>query len=275
MKQLHDRVAVITGAGSGIGRATALRLAAAGCHLALVDRSQEGLDTTAALLQSSGRNVSLHIADVSNEQEMFALPEAVISKHGAVHILVNNAGVTGIGRFEDETMEDLHWIVGINIWGVLHGCKAFLPLLREAPEAHIVNLSSMAAFVGLPLTASYSLTKGAVRLFSEALRAELRDTNIGVTSVHPGAIDTNIINDARGAGAATLRNMTESKFRGIMMRSPDAVARKIFRGIEHDRARVLVGPDAVLTDGMTRLIPARSGVIAKMVNKFVPRGENG
>ncbi len=270
MKQLAGRVAVVTGAGGGIGRAISRRLAEAGFDLALVDIAAPQLDETAASLASYGRNVSTHIADVSNAEQMFALPPAVVAAHGAVHVLVNNAGVTGIGRFESESLEDLQWIVGINLWGVVYGCKAFLPLLQEADEAHIVNLSSMAALVGIPLTASYSMTKGGVRMLSESLRAELRDSNIGVTSVHPGAINTEIIRSARGANAQQLREMSDSRWRGLIMRSPDAVARKVVRAIRHDRARILVGPDAALIDLLARLIPARSGFIGKLTNKVLP-----
>ena len=133
---------------------------------------------------------------------MESLADDVVDTHGGCNILVNNAGVTSAGAFEDESLDDLHWIVDINLWGVVHGCRAFLPALRRADEAHIVNMSSMVGLLGLPHNASYSLTKGAVRGFTEALRSELITTSIGVTAVFPGAIRTDITNHARGAKPA-------------------------------------------------------------------------
>ena len=137
---------------------------------------------------------------------------------------MNNAGVTSAGAFEDESLDDLHWIVDINMWGVVHGCRAFLPELRRADEAHIVNLSSMVGLLGLGHNASYSLTKGAVRGFTEALRSELVTTSIGVTAVFPGAIRTDITNTARGGEASRLAQMGNSRFAPLAMRPPSAVA---------------------------------------------------
>lgn len=271
MKEFVDRVAVVTGAGSGIGRATSVRLADAGCHLALADVNAEGLAATAELIRTRGRTVSTHVVDVADEQAMFELPSAVLAAHGGVNILVNNAGVTSVGRFEDDSIEDLRWMVGINLWGMVYGCKAFLSHLQAADEAHIVNLSSMAAFVGFPLTAGYSLSKGAVRLFSEGLRGELRASGVGVTTVHPGAIDTNIIHAARGATAPKFGAMTQSKYRNLILTKPETVARKIHHAIAHNRPRVLVGPDAHFVDLIARIAPARSGLLGRAVDRAFPR----
>lgn len=274
MKSLTDRVAVVTGAGSGIGRATAQALAHRGCRLALVDINAESLGGTAELLVDAGHVTSTHIADVTDPDQMVSLSDEVVATHGGCNILVNNAGVTSAGAFEDESLEDLHWIVDINMWGVVHGCRAFLPALRQADEAHIVNMSSMVGLVGLPYNTSYSLTKGAVRGFTEALRSELVTTSIGVTAVLPGAIRTDITNTARGGEASRLAKMGTSRFAPLVMRPPSTVARRIVSAIDHNRARCVVGPDAWALDAFVRFLPGRSGLIGRLTSRFVgPRAE--
>jgi short-subunit dehydrogenase len=268
MRSFTDRVAVVTGAGGGIGRATAEALAARGCHLALVDIDEAALDATADLVIRAGRHASTHIADVTDPAQMAVLSERVLDAHGGCNILVNNAGVTSAGAFEHDSLDDLHWIVDINVWGVVHGCRAFLPALRQADEGHIVNVSSMVGLVGLPLNASYSLTKGAVRSFTEALRSELVKTSIGVTAVFPGAIRTGITDNARGHQARRLADMGRSRFAPLAMRPPSSVARKIVSAIEHDRARCVVGPDARALDAFARLLPGRSGLIGRATSRL-------
>lgn len=268
MKNFSDRVAVVTGAGSGIGRATSEALARRGCHLAIIDVSEEALAETARLIEAHGRAVSTHVVDVRDADAMAALPDAVVSAHGACHILVNNAGVTSAGPFEEESLEDLRWIVDINLWGVVLGCRAFLPHLRKTDEAHIVNLSSMVALLGFAQNAPYAMTKGAVRSFSEALRSELATASIGVTTVFPGAINTNIMSTARGSKADRLAPLAKSRLAPIVMRPPSAVAKRIVGAIERNKGRVVVGPDAHLVSVWSRLAPGRSGLIGRLTEKM-------
>lgn len=268
MKHLNGRVAVVTGAGSGIGRATSVALAERGCSVAVVDVQPEGAEETARLVRELGRESSVHLADVRDPERMDRLPGEVATALGPCHILVNNAGVTAAGAFTDETLDDLRWIVDINVWGVVHGCRAFLPMLREAEEAHIVNMSSMVGLLGLPHNVSYSLTKGAVRAFSEALRGELVTSSVGVTVVFPGAIHTNITSSARGGQAARLAELGKSRLAPYAMRPPSAVAKKIVSAIERDRPRVVVGPDAHGVSALTRVLPGRSGLIGRLTNRL-------
>jgi NAD(P)-dependent dehydrogenase (short-subunit alcohol dehydrogenase family) len=267
VKRLDGRTAVVTGAGSGIGRATCLALAERGCSLAVVDVRPEAAEATASQVRAIGQRASVHVADVRDAERVAALPDEVVEAHGACHILVNNAGVTSAGSFEHDALDDLRWIVDINVWGVVHGCRAFLPALRRADEAHIVNLSSMVGLLGLPHNAAYSLTKGAVRSFSEALRAELVSTAIGVTVVFPGAIRTDITNTARGSHADLLASMGRSRLAPLAMRPPAAVAKRIVRAIERDRPRVTVGPDARAVDLLTRVYPGRSGLVGRVTSR--------
>jgi short-subunit dehydrogenase len=264
MKRFDGRVAVVTGAGSGVGRATALCLARKGCRLALVDVNAAALEEVAKQLELSGTPTSTHLVDVSDAERMQALPAQVVAEHEAVHILVNNAGVSVSATFEDHSLDDLRWIVGINFWGVVHGCKFFLPLLKQADEAHIVNISSMFGFIGVPTQSSYCATKFAVKGLSEALWMELQGTHVGVTSIHPGGIRTGIARTMRSyddeVRAATQAGLERS-------RPPEVVAKAILRAIEKNKLRAIVGWEAYATDWLKRLLPVRTHhLIARRMN---------
>ncbi|WP_083384459.1 MULTISPECIES: NAD(P)/FAD-dependent oxidoreductase [Cupriavidus] len=257
--QLKGRVAVLTGAGSGIGRALAQALALRGCHLALADRDRAGLEQTAALPELRQVRVSLHVLDVADREAVAALPVAVMAEHGRVDLLVNNAGVALGGSFEEVSESDFDWLMSINFQGVVRMTRAFLPLLRRSDDARIVNLSSLFGLISPPGQAAYSASKFAVRGFSNALRHELADSRIGVTVVHPGGIATSIARNARVAGDIP-REQVEQRLKRTekLLRMPPAKAADIIlRGIEKRRSRVLVGSDAVVLSLLERLAPVR------------------
>ena len=256
MRDLRDKVAVITGAASGIGRATAEALARAGCEVALVDLDAPRMQETAEQVRAAGRRASMHEVDVSDKIAMERLVAAVSQEHGHVHVLVNNAGVTTRGTLAEHTLEDFEWVIGINFLGVVYGCKLFLPLLLREPQSHIVNISSMAGLIGLPTQTSYCASKFAVRGFSEALWTELRDSNVGVTCVFPGAVSTNIVSSARvydREGDEPLDRSMERLLSPAM--PPERVARKIVRGIQRNRLRLVIRPEAHVSAWATRLFP--------------------
>lgn len=267
MRKLQGKLAVITGAGSGIGRATALELADKGCELALVDVNKEGLAETAGMVEGKGRKASTHIADVADRTRMEALADEVVAEHGRVDIVINNAGVSVTAPFEEHSLEDFEWIVGINFWGVVYGCKFFLPHLKRAGEGHIVNISSLFGIIGLPTQSSYAATKFAVRGFSESLRAELAEHNIGVTSVHPGGIRTNIVKSSRWSNSVGAdRHAQALKFFETWTMPAEECARQIVRGIEKNAPRLLITRETQVLDGLKRLFP-------NLTNRLVEYGQ--
>ncbi|MBW2314797.1 MAG: SDR family NAD(P)-dependent oxidoreductase [Deltaproteobacteria bacterium] len=254
MKQLRDRVAVVTGAASGIGAALAAALAEKGCHVALVDRNEDGLREAARHVEATGRKASIHVVDVADREAMRTLPDRVVAEHGHIHIVVNNAGVDLDASFEDSSLEDLDWIFGINFWGVIYGCKFFLPHLRREEEAHIVNLSSLFGIIGVPNQSAYCTSKYAVRGLSESLWSEISKDGIGVTTVHPGGIKTNIARSARHAAGGDPEELAEA-FDRMARTSPAKAAAKIVRGIERNAMRVRITPETWVFDWMKRIFP--------------------
>ncbi|MFO1470452.1 MAG: SDR family NAD(P)-dependent oxidoreductase [Turneriella sp.] len=258
MKNFQGRVAVITGAGSGIGRALALNLAEKGCKLALSDIRAESVAETAKLCERFTRDVMFDTLDVADKKAMQAYPEKVVQKFGGVNIVINNAGVAVSASVEDTSIEDYEWLMGINWWGVLYGTKFFLPHLQKADEAHIVNISSVFGIIGVPTQSAYNAAKFAVRGFTESLRQELVDTHIGVSCVHPGGIKTNIAAYARyktGPNGDTNHASAADKFAKIARTTPEEAAATIVKGIEKKTPRVLIGADAVAIDVMARTMP--------------------
>ena len=255
MKNFADRVAVITGAGSGIGRALAIELAARGAKLAVSDIDEVAVADTAAHCEKLGAEARSYRLDVADRAAVTAHAEAVASEFGRVNLVVNNAGVAVMATVEDLTYEDFDWIVGINFWGVVHGTKAFLPHLIASGDGHLVNISSVFGLVGVPTQSAYNATKFAVRGFTEALRQEMliEKRPVGVSCVHPGGIRTNIARDARSADDSTA-DQRATDFARIARTTPEDAAKTILRGVERNRSRILIGPDAYVFDAVPRLL---------------------
>lgn len=250
-----NKVTVVTGAGSGIGQALVRHIAAKGGNIALVDVNEKGLDDTLQSISMHPGKFSKHIADVTNEEQIKALPEQVVAEHKQIDVLFNNAGITIDKTFEEHSIADWQKIIGINLWGVIYGCHYFLPYLLQRPEAHIANTSSLAGFVGFPKQSSYCVTKAAVRALNESLYAEYKHRNVHVTSIHPGAIQTNIFNVAveHSMDQDASRKFFEKVKKFAM--PADKAAAIIVRAVEKKKQRVRVGKDSVLTDIVKRLIP--------------------
>ena len=256
MRSFEGRLAVVTGAGSGIGRATALALAKRGCNLVVQDVRAERVEAVAEEVRQLGVTVHTACFDVAQPDGHRALAERCQSEWGGAHLLVNNAGVSLTVDFEESSLEDWEWVVGVNLWGVVYGCHAFLPQLRAQPEAHIVNISSIFGAIGVPTQSAYCATKFAVRGLTESLHVELQDTAVGITCVHPGAVATRIVSDSRfkaNPEQPHLRRRAEKMIgAGI---SPEQAAREIVAAIANNRPRLVLGRDGRFMDVLSRLMP--------------------
>jgi short-subunit dehydrogenase len=262
MKSFDQKVAAITGAGSGIGRALAVELAQQNCALALSDVNVKGLSETVALAKSHGANVTSAKVDVANRKQVHDWAGKVKLDHGKVNLIFNNAGVAQAGSVEANSYEDYEWIMGINFWGVVHGTKAFLPMLKASGDGHIVNVSSVFGLFAQPSQSGYNASKFAVRGFTESLRQELdlMDCGVSATCVHPGGIKTNIARDARmGDSVRELLGQDADKsrrqFEKAFTTTAEQAAKTILNGVRRDSRRVLIGVDAVALETMQRLLP--------------------
>lgn len=272
MKTFNDKVAAITGASSGIGRALAVTLAQQGCHLALSDVDGRTLDETAALAAAARSDpaanrgdlrISTSVVDVADRAAMYDWARATQERHGRVNLVFNNAGVALSSTVEGMAYEDLEWIVAINFWGVVHGTKAFLPYLKAAGDGHIVNTSSVFGLFSQPGMSAYNATKFAVRGFTESLREELDMLRCGVsaTCVHPGGIRTNIARASRISSNMCGFLIEDDRqgrrdFERLFITTPQQAAETILEGVRRNRRRVLIGRDARAADWLARLLPS-------------------
>lgn len=227
--------------------------------MALADVDSAGLEETVRSLSESHVKVTSHIVDVSNRDQVFDFAEGVAREHERVDIVINNAGVGLTGALEEVSIEEFEWIVGVNFWGVVYGSKAFLPYLRQRPEASLVNMSSVHGLFTNPGVGPYCSTKFAIRGFTLALSQELRETNIAVACVHPGGIKTKIAFNTRDSENVTSKLTPEeaqAKFDKVVAHTTaDRAAKVIIKGIKKRKSRILVGWDAYVSDMAARLFP--------------------
>jgi NAD(P)-dependent dehydrogenase (short-subunit alcohol dehydrogenase family) len=268
MKKLKGKVAVVTGAASGIGRELALGLAREGCRLAVADIDLDGLRETAEMTGLGGGDIMTRKVNVASREDVYFFAEEVGRHFGGADILINNAGVVFTSTIEELSYGDFERVMNINFWGAVYGTKAFLGQLKIRGDAHIVNVSSVYGLWGLATQAAYNAGKFALRGFTEALMQEMRGTGIGVSCVYPGGVKTNIVVNSgsvpRGVGAPG-RDEFIRKFNAAAMTTPERAARVIIRGIRKNRKRIRIGPDAFLFDLTQRMFPVLYQKLAPLV----------
>lgn len=266
------RTAVITGAGSGIGRALAQRLAAHGCPVALCDWDADGLDETAGTIAGPVLTRSFDVRD--RQAQMTFAAEASAWTPAPVGMVVNNAGVTVSQTVAGASPEDDEWCFDVNFWGVVHGTRAWLPVLERQGAGAIVNVSSVFGLFGYPTQSAYCASKFAVRGFTEALRHELRGTGVRAVTVHPGGVRTRIVENARfhvDEQGGTDHAAMAADFSRIARTTPQKAAETIHRGVERGKDRILVGPDALLMSALTRAAPVRYYDVLEQLGKLARR----
>ncbi len=268
MTEIDEKVAVITGAGSGIGRALAIALAERRCPLSLCDVDREGLAETVRLAERANVRITPHIVDTSDREQMEKFAADTIAEHGRADLIFNNAGATLVETGEDMTYEDFEWVMNINFWGMVYGTKAFLPHLRARGSGHVTNISSLFGILSVPTQGAYNASKFAIRGFTEALRWEMMGSGIGVTSVHPGGIKTNIVRSSRffkDSEGLTDKDAMIERFETLARLTPEQAAAIILKGVEKGNPRVLVGADAKLLDLAQRIFPRAYGRIVQFL----------
>jgi NAD(P)-dependent dehydrogenase (short-subunit alcohol dehydrogenase family) len=257
MTHFTDKVAVVTGAGSGIGRALAVELARRGAKLAICDVDPHGLAETEKLVKLAGAEVMADHLDVAQRELVVAYADDVVAHFGRVNLVFNNAGIAFTGNVEEMSFKDIDRVMDVDFWGVVNGTKAFLPHLVESGDGHVVNISSIFGLFAVPSQSAYNAAKFAVRGFTEALRQEmvLNQRPVKVTCVHPGGIRTNIARNSEQVEGRDHDKLAGS-FDKLARTSPEKAASVILNGVENNKARVLIGADARVLDAFVRLTGA-------------------
>lgn len=274
MNAFAGKVAVVTGAGSGIGRALALNLAERGAKLALSDVDMNGLEETVRQVEALGGEVASQFLDVSQRETVLDYADTVKARFGKINQIYNNAGIAYHGDVEASSFKDIERIVDVDFWGVVNGTKAFLPHLQESGDGHIVNISSLFGLLAMPSQAAYNADKFAVRGFSEALRMELLISKapVKMTVVHPGGIKTAIARNATVAENYDQQSVAKFFDAKLAKTTPDQAAKTILKGVEKGKGRVLIGSDAIALDLFQRITGSKyQRVIAVVANRVMPR----
>jgi len=273
MNPFEAKVAVITGAGSGIGRALAVNLAKKGAKLALSDIDAEGLAETVSQAEALGADVKSDRLNVAEREAVLDYAEAVVAHFGEVHQIYNNAGIAYNGDVENSEFKDIERIIDVDFWGVVNGTKAFLPHVIASGDGHIINISSLFGLIAVPGQSAYNAAKFAVRGFTEALRQEMLVAKhpVKVTCVHPGGIKTAVARNATVAHDQNAQTFAEFFDKRLALHSPEMAAETIIVGVRQGRARVVIGWEAKALDVLARIIgPSYQRIIAAAVAKFFP-----
>lgn len=254
---VKDKTMIVTGAGGGVGRELTLELLSRGASVAALDINKEALQATEQLFEEQSDKISIHVIDITDEDAIARIPEEVKRIHGSVDGIINNAGIIQPFISVNELgNEKIRQVMDINFYGTLNLVKALLPEFLKRPEAHIVNISSMGGFLPVPGQSVYGASKAAVKLMTEGLHSELKDTNVNVTIVFPGAIETNITKNSGVEREPSGDDSQKNK-----MTSPQEAAKIIIDGMEKNKYRILVGSDAKMMDFLYRLMPKKAASI--------------